>query len=236
MFLSDSGVPEIKCSQVPGTPAACSAPIGNNVIALWDSPGQPIDVPAGQAQQQAKVFNSLCLGPYMATLKIKCDYTGMQKSLANTPWHLPQDFTPQTNHQDVASSKSWTVSSTTSQTTSFTLTSEASVKFYNIVNTSIKAQWLDTRTESHTFTETDKLKIPPGHTGYICMANPLNRFTGTLKVTAANTIWNLQNVVVDTPKPESHGRIETWDVDKYLPDDPCDSFVRGNVAGAKQSS
>lgn len=236
MFTSDSGVPDIKCSQVPGTPAACSAPIGNNVIALWDAPNTSFDVPAAQAQKQAGVFNSLCLGPYQTALQIKCDYTGMQKSLASTPWHLPQDFTPQTNRQEVASSKTWTVSSTTSQTTSFTLTAEASAKFYNIVNTSIKAQWQDTHTESHTFTETDKLKIPPGHTGYICLSNPLNRFTGTLKVTAGNTTWNLQGVVVDTPKPESPGRIETWDTEKYIPGDPCEGFVRDNAAGATRGS
>lgn len=232
MNYGNSEIPDIKCSPVRGTPGTCSPPIGNNVMALWDSPENPITVPAAQAQQQADLFNTLCTGPYMAALKIKCDYTNMARTDTNTPWHLPQDFVPQTNHHaTLPSGETYKVSSTVSETTTVSLSAEASVKFFKLVNTAITAKWENVKTESHTYSLEHILPISPGHTGYLCMTTPLNHFVGTLVVKVGDpgvgTKWTLADVVVDTPNPTYPAHIENWDTEKYIAGDPCDKFVRG---------
>lgn len=239
MVIDTRGSKQMICRPNPGTPGVCSPLIGNNVVALWDqAPGPTIPVPASDAQKQADVFNNLCNNPAAGGLQISCDYTNMTKSLGNTPWRLPDKYTVVTNQQDVKSKTTMTVSSTTSRKTTVTLTAEASVKFFSIVNSSLKAQSQEETTESQTFTQSTELTVPPHRSAYICMSNPLNHYVGTLRVRAANTTFNIENVAVDTPMVNGHSRLETWDVPNPLPDDPdpCEGFVRGAITGANQSS
>ncbi|MCE5289086.1 MAG: hypothetical protein LLG14_07555 [Nocardiaceae bacterium] len=218
--------------------AACSPLIGpkGNVVALWDAPNKKITVGASDAQKQAALLNDLCGGPYGDALGIKCNYSDMTRTETSTMWKLPQGFAVQTNHQSEPSKKSYTVSDTVTQSTSYSLTAEASAKFMKIVNTAITAKWEKVTTESHTFTQTTTLKIPPGHSGYVCTSSPTYHYVGTLTVVAGNTTWTMPGVAVDTANPNGVPHIETWDTKEYLPGDPCEGFVRGTVSGNKGSA
>jgi hypothetical protein len=230
----------IICQSSTESTSACSLPVGSvgdkNVVGLWDAPSTKISVPAADAQKQAEVLNSLCGNQNADTLGVKCNYSQMKRSDLDTKWRLPKGFSVVTNQSETeTSSKEYSVSDTVTMSTTYTLTTAASAKFMKIVNVGITAEYKKEATETHTFTQTTILRIPPKRSGYICTSSPMFHYVGTLTTVAGNTTWTMSDVAVDLPNADAGAHLETWDTATYLPGDPCEGFVRGTVNGHRIS-
>jgi hypothetical protein len=226
----DTGTAQINCNvKSAANEAACGNYIGHNVSIVADGPNKRIDVPEGDTQKQATMFNDLCVGPYADALKINCDVSEMNRDSIYGDWTLPADFQKVTAGAGGGTHKSYEVNWRSETTTTMSLTASATPPFLAKIGASIEAKYTTSTTKAREVKQSVLLDIPAGKTGWICASLPKWHYVGKLTVYAGNTAWYMPGVTVVTPR-EGGSAGDTWFTDTRLDDvpDPCSSFPRNN--------
>jgi len=227
---------QIKCRTVtPDTANRCGNYIGtdNNVATVADAPWNDVNVPASNAQKQATTLNDLCLSGVAGPLGIKCVYSNMdQKGIYGAP-ELPFKFWIVTAGDKGKTKQHYDNTWKSEVSTTLSLSATASASFLGgIVKTGIEAKYTTTKLESTEIKNSLDLNIPPFKTGWICLAAPQYKYTGTLDVWAGWTHWIMEGVTVIGPNPTGHVSAHTFFTDTDLNNgtpDPCPGLVSGKT-------
>jgi hypothetical protein len=215
------------CAALNGS--SCSPLIGpaKNVVALWDRPNTIVNLAEDvhNKQERAELLNKLCLSNNAVALQLTCDYSKMTETPTQTPRHMPTKYSPVTaDNVKTKVTAEWTDTVTTVANYGVTLDTGPALKLFKIITAGVTATYKKTVTEEHTFKQSVQITLDPGDKGFICVAQPLLHYDGTLTVRTPNTTWILPGVVVDTPNPDIGGDILTFKEKKdvVVPRDACE--------------
>ncbi|WP_163803874.1 beta-propeller fold lactonase family protein [Mycolicibacterium anyangense] len=202
------GGPGTGCNVVGGAGQQCSPTpngpdlIAGNTVKLLDKPGTTVEFGPGQAQDQAKVLNSLCYQDSKATCTFKADRQidtfGLEKAIVN-------DLVNESRTEVLV--RALALSDTRSESDSVKVTAKLSRSFLEkIVNLEISAEYGHTWTYTHTFTETITIRQPPRTIGGVQAQQAVYRVYGDFTLKMGNTTFTLRDVYFDTPNPNITGR------------------------------
>ena len=215
----------LTCSKVTGA-GACSPKIGpgQNVVALWDAPRTYVTYDAGKGQQRAEVLNNLCTNGFATALSITCDYADMNGISDHTPKHMPTGYGPVTAENIPVTTKAkWKDKVTTTSSFTAEVSPGVAKKIFEIVNAGLTLAKKKTVEEVHEFSQSVEITVTPGHKGYVCVAQPLIQYTGTLRVKTPNTTWVLPGVTVVTPDADGGPEYSGFEIPvaEVVPGDAC---------------
>jgi YVTN family beta-propeller protein len=191
-----------------GSTASCAAKgssqcnTAGTTVYLLDPTGTVATVPADEAQQQSDVLQVV----------VKDDgsnatfYTKYQPSIGYSDPLKAQGFSPYTNNTLDNSTNTYTVSTTTSQTSSVQynvsvkVTEEAKFSLLSVkAEEGAQITWGTTTTATQTYTQATTQTVRPGYTLYLYTETPVLRFYGDWSVVYGNTSYYLTDVWYNTP-------------------------------------
>ena len=197
-----------------GSTATCTAKgssqcnTAGTTVFLLDPPGTVATVPADEAQQQSDVLQVVVNDDGSnATF-----YTKYQPSIGYSDPLKAQGFSPYTNNTLDNSTNTYTVSTTTSQTSSVQynlsvkVTEEAKFSLLSVkAEEGAQITWGTTTTATQTYTQATTQTVRPGYTLYLYTETPVLRFYGDWSVVYGNTSYYLTDVWYNTPYTENNG-------------------------------
>jgi hypothetical protein len=173
---------------------------GKDNAFLFDLPGTTITLPPDDPRQEA-IVDLLCKDG--ATGKCQNFAISYQEETLTDPrivGHIVKNTTPDDQTYAVA------ISDSVSSSDSLKIAAKQSFKILSdLINVEISEEYQHTWTNSHTFTETETLKIRSGYQAQIVAQEPIYRVHGDLTVTLGNTTWILKDVHFDSPNPNGAG-------------------------------
>jgi hypothetical protein len=209
--LRDDGIHRFEVHSPPSNyqciPAGLTPPTNPNTtgqnIYLLDPPGTVIDIPPGEGQRQADTLKQLCNGN---AGQVTCSFKPSKQEDALSGDHPVGQ--PVVNNGNNPASFSVAVADQQSESNSVNIASKAGGKvsvFGNEVNVEISAAYGHTWTDTHTFTQTINVPLPPHCKGWIHGVTPVYRVTGDFTASVGNTTWKVREVYFDSPNPAGSG-------------------------------
>lgn len=179
-------------------------PGDQKLISLLDRPGTVATI--DNAQTQAELLSAFCRQGSLGSCGFKVN--GAEQKLLSDPHQVGNTVVNlATNPEKIT--KTLTLADTVTNSDSVTVSAKVSIAFLDkIVNTEISQAYGHTWTNSHTFTESYTVTVPPGYESSVYAQQPILRAYGTFTIVAGNTTLNLVNIYVDTPDtdPNASGR------------------------------
>jgi YVTN family beta-propeller protein len=179
-------------------------PGDQKLISLLDRPGTVATI--DNAQTQAELLLAFCRQGSLGSCGFKVN--GAEQKLLSGPHQVGNTVVnPATNPEKLT--KTLTLTDTVTNSDSVTVSAKVSIAFLDkIVNAEITQAYGHTWTNSHTFTESYTVIVPPGYESSVYAQQPILRAYGTFTIVAGNTTLNLVNIYVDTPNtdPNASGR------------------------------
>jgi hypothetical protein len=178
----------------------------STTVALWDSPATKVTVGAEDRNRQASLL-SLCdeSGPGSCSFAVNRD--GNNQPIAGIPgWGLTHLVYRQPQNTSTSPSPStFTVTDSTTQGTSWSLSASLKPKLYldKIIDATISGSYGGSSSSTHTFSQSTTLTVQAGETGYIFATSPVVRYTGTWTVilgkpqNGQGTTYTLTDTIID---------------------------------------
>lgn len=152
-------------------------------------------------QDIARLLKSYCADGKVATCSFKVTRQD-DRAIGNRHQVGNALINPSDEKQSTSISVSDTVSESDSVNVSAKLSGGVLTKLASIINVEITAAYGHSWTNSHTFTQTVTMTVPPHHIGIIYAAQPVYRSWGDFTVKLGNTTYNLKDVYFDTPRED----------------------------------
>jgi hypothetical protein len=196
-------------------------------LTVSDPAGTVHDIPSGRAQEQAETLRDLCSDSNAAA----CTFKAGTRTPIQTQTHLIGH--PLANCREDEGEKKISLEDKVKLSSSVEISSKTEVDVFEPVKQSITAKYGHDWTTEHTFKKDVKIKVRPGHIGWLAGTAPVVRYRGDFTLTLGNTTWHLRDVYFDTPDPAGNGHWATDDreltPDEYraqCPHGPSDGLRR----------
>jgi hypothetical protein len=196
-------------------------------LTVSDPAGTVHDIPSGRAQEQAETLRDLCSDSNAAA----CTFKAGTRTPIQTQTHLIGH--PLANCREDEDEKKISLEDKVKLSSSVEISSKTEVDVFEPVKQSITAKYGHDWTTEHTFKKDVKIKVRPGHIGWLAGTAPVVRDRGDFTLTLGNTTWHLRDVYFDTPDPAGNGHWATDDreltPDEYraqCPHGPSDGLRR----------
>jgi hypothetical protein len=211
----------------------------STTVALWDSPATTVTVGGISVEDRTRqeYLLSLCdeSGPGSCSFAVNRD--GNNQPIAGIPgWGLTHLVYRQPQNTSTSPSPStFTVTDSTTQGTSWSLSASLKPKLYldKIIDATISGSYGGSSSSTHTFSQSTTLNVQAGETGYIFATSPVLRYYGTWTVilgkpqNGQGTTYTLTHTFID--------RLDTSTGAKFLlytcktGSDSCKTADSGNV-------
>jgi hypothetical protein len=160
----------------------------STTVALWDSPATTVTVGGISVEDRTRqeYLLSLCdeSGPGSCSFAVNRD--GNNQPIAGIPgWGLTHLVYRQPQNTTTSPSPStFTVTDSTTQGTSWSLSASLKPKLYldKIIDATISGSYGGSSSSTHTFSQSTTLNVQVGETGYIFATSPVLRYYGTWTV------------------------------------------------------
>jgi hypothetical protein len=206
LWLNQTGLSpgEVICNTPQGGDGTCSPVKRTTQYQLWfgDPPGTKVTIGPDQAQAQSDVLDNLC--PYAVANPPRqyCKFTGDMAPTNTAGKDAPvPGFCPIVNDTDKDTvQETISVTDTVSTATSWSVKASAGTEIAKIYKVSLEASYGKTVTDTHTFTKTFGVTVPPKSAAYVYFADPLYHYVGTFEIFVDSTTWTLNGMTIDTPR------------------------------------
>ena len=191
-------------SEIPGD---------EKLIYMLDAPGTTATIV--DAQEQAQFLDALCREKSLGTCTFK---TTRQVAAETSPHYVGGRVTNPVNAPAPVTT-TVIVTDAVTNTDSVTVTSKVSIAFLDkLVNAELTQAYGHTWTQTHTFSQSIGVSVPPGYRSGVEATQPLSRAYGDFTITFGNTTLTLKDVYFDTPNPA--GVSDYHVIYEQLPTDP----------------
>lgn len=198
-FLSGAGNPYSGCTGMCTPPGVVD---GIHTVYLLDPPDTVATLE--DAQAQSAILNAFC-----ASSTAQCSFTAKgQPQAVYGNSHLPTGFSPVINRTDQPVSTTITTADSVGTVTSYSVKVSVAAELFKIIKTLFEAQYGQTITETHTFTQSITVSVKPGTQASIHVSQPMYRVSGDYTVRFGNTTYLLKDVTIDIPNPSGNGVYE----------------------------